>query len=161
MTMCERTATPLHCVKIKLGDLSECALLRGRQRNSRNHSRLNKLEARNIIFVGLGAMLAASRGLRCVYVGYHKEPEHAPFPDATSLARSVMSILLGVACRPRISLVAPFEKLTRQQILERGLKLNPNLPSETFTCYESESGRECGQCAHCQRKARMLKRCAV
>lgn len=158
MRMCERTGTPLHTVRIDLGDLSECALLRGRQRNARNHSRMNKLEARNIIFVGLAAMLAASRGLRCVYVGYHKEPDHAPFPDATADAREVMDILLSVACRPQISLVAPFEKLSREAILWRGLKLNPNLPAETFTCYESETDAECGQCAHCQRKARMLKR---
>jgi 7-cyano-7-deazaguanine synthase in queuosine biosynthesis len=103
-------------------------------------------------------MLAASLRLRCVYLGYHKEPKHAPFPDATSLARSRMDLLLRTACRPPIEVVAPFEQMTREEILTLGLILNPSLPSETFTCYESELDRECGQCAHCKRKARMLKK---
>ena len=155
--MCDRTGTKLHRVEIQLNDLSTCALLHGRKPNKKNSSRLNKLEARNVIFVGLAAMLAATNGLRCVYVGYHKEPIRAPFPDATPLARSMMSLLLGIACRPRIELVAPFEEKSRQEILALGLKLNPELHYQTFTCYEGELEAECGKCAHCKRKARMLK----
>jgi len=156
--LCYGLNVPVHRATIDLGDLSQCALLRGQRTNSKNASRKNKLEARNVVFVGLAAMLASSLGLPRVYVGFHQEPAAAPFPDATEDARWMMNELLNFICRPAVSLVAPFKDLSRQEILEAGLKLNPNLASDTFTCYESTTDAECGQCAHCQRKARMLKR---
>jgi queuosine biosynthesis protein QueC len=158
LLMCDRTGTPLHRAELDIHNLSSSALLRGSEANKKNLSRLNKLEARNVIFAGLAAMLSASLGFRAVYLGYHREPKAAPFPDATPIVRQAMSNLLTLACRPRIEVVAPFQSMTRLQILRLGLKLNPNLADETFTCYEGELDRECGQCAHCQRKQRMLKR---
>jgi 7-cyano-7-deazaguanine synthase len=158
---CDKYGAELRVVSMDLFDVTRGALLVGAEANTTNDPARNKIEARNVVLVGLGAMLAASLGRQAVYVGYHAEPEDAPFPDATEEARQKMHELLGTACRPPVGLFAPFAPYTREEILRAGLKLEPELADRSFTCYESPTLVECGMCAHCERKRRMLTECAV
>lgn len=155
--VCRRYGVPLHTVTIELAGVASSAILGGAAVNTANDPSLNKLEARNVVLVSLGAMLAANLGRQVVYVGYHVEPPDAPFPDATDAARAAMSAVMEVACRPPVRVVAPFSHLTREEILRAGLWVEPELAARTFTCYEGEGLEECGTCAHCLRKKEMLR----
>ena len=119
----------------------------------------NKLEGRNTILIGLALTYAASRGMDTVYVGFHKEPEDAPFPDATEKFLEKMYMVAQYGYNPPMAVLAPFWNKTRLEVFQTGKYLDDEFVRRSFTCYEGRIN-ECGQCTHCLTKKEMVAACA-
>lgn len=144
-------------VKCDLTQVGSAAILRD-QPMATEHT-ANKLEGRNTILIGLALTYAASRGMDTVYVGFHKEPEDAPFPDAAEGFLYLMCEVANIGYRPRMAVVAPFLHKTRLEVFKLGKTLDDEFVTRSRTCYEGRVG-ECGQCTHCQQKKEMVAACA-
>lgn len=117
----------------------------------------NRLECRNMVLLSYAASLVASHGGGKIYVAYHQEPAHAPFPDAGDDFRIMFNALLHFASNLLVVVEAPFRQLTRESIFYIGCQLDTDYLLHSFTCYESEGQGECGKCAHCIKKQSMLR----
>ena len=115
----------------------------------------NKLEGRNAIFAMLAATYAATIGSDEIYLGYHQEPEHAPFPDATVKAVEGMQICINSCYSSKIRVRAPFRYVPRQDLIKIGMRLDPDFLTKTHTCYTDIAGG-CGKCMHCIQKEVMI-----
>lgn len=116
----------------------------------------NVLEGRNLIFISMAAAWASTLGAEVVYVGFHSEPEGAPFPDATDEFRERVNAVLKAGMNHRVSVEAPFRTWTRDKIFHWALKNAPEA-LDAHTCYEDVVGG-CGKCSHCLLKAKILLR---
>lgn len=114
----------------------------------------NALEGRNLIFISLASAYASSVGARVLYLGFHAEPESAPFPDATEGFRLAVNTTLAAGMLNPITVEAPFSSWTRKEIFAWALKNAPEA-LEAHTCYEDVSGG-CGKCSHCLLKKELL-----
>lgn len=154
---CNKYGVPIKTLDVPINQIAESAILRGCAANLGNVAALNKLEGRNIIFLSLAATFACSIGAEKVFVGFHQEPYPPPFPDATIAALESFNALLKVSHDGKVRVTAPLAHMTRQQIVSLGGALDVDILNRSFTCYESQTLKECGECAHCRLKNEMLK----
>jgi 7-cyano-7-deazaguanine synthase in queuosine biosynthesis len=117
----------------------------------------NRLECRNLMLLSYAASLVASKGGGGIYVAYHAEPEHAPFPDAGDPFRKAFNKMLTQATDFPVEVLAPFRLLSREVVFDMGYRRDREYLQRSFTCYESAVETECGKCAHCLKKQSMLK----
>lgn len=110
------------------------------------------MDGRNMTLIAMGAMYAASNNIHEVYVGFHQEPPHHPFPDATEKGLAAMQMAVTVMCQAPIKLLAPFSNLSRFEIVKNAMAIDGKFLDETHTCYTNEYNG-CGKCAHCIQKA--------
>ena len=107
---------------------------------------------RNMIFISILAGIAASRGVREVYVGVHSG-DHAIYPDCRPQFISAMKPAVWRATGSSlkgVQLVTPFLYKDKGSILEEGLQLK--VPYElTRTCYKDQPVA-CGRCGSCQER---------
>lgn len=150
---CTKYDVSLKHTRVQLGDIASSSILLGADMGREQIE--NRLEGRNITLISLAATYASTIGADRVFVGFHKEPTEAPFPDATFTAYANMYIVLRTAYKPALFLEAPFIKKTRLEVFETGLLLDYEIATKTFTCYEGGI-EECGVCVHCQTKAAMV-----
>lgn len=151
---CKKYEVPVREMEVDLRSIASSSILKGHSTGVKQED--NKLEGRNIILIALAATWASKIGAEKVFVGFHKEPDNAPFPDATLQTYANMYIVLRTAYRPELFLEAPFTKKTRLEVFKAGLLLDEEIETKSFTCYE-EGEVECGVCTHCVTKAVMLK----
>lgn len=144
-------------VKCDLTQVGSSAILRDQPMATAHTD--NKLEGRNVILIGLALTYAASRGMDTVFVGFHSEPEAAPFPDATKKFLDYMDTVAQFGYSPPMQLLAPFFGHTRLEIFKLGKTLDDEFEKRSRTCYEGRIG-ECGQCTHCLQKKEMVAACA-
>ncbi len=154
--LCARYKVPLRIDRLDVPLHSSASILRETPRNDVNEKRRNRLELRNPLLVVAAGMFALAEGGDTIYLGFHAEPPGAPFPDATPLARRAMSAMLATCTLKPLRVEAPFERWSRQVIVEYGWKLDPRLITESMTCYEPVLLQECGECVHCKKKAAMV-----
>jgi 7-cyano-7-deazaguanine synthase len=74
-----------------------------------------------------------------------------PFQDATTTFFSSFQDMLREAVGERVQISRPFERLTKNQVLEMGRDLPLEL---TFSCLSPVGGRHCGQCNKCAERRR-------
>ena len=115
----------------------------------------NVVEGRNLLFIAHAAVLASKLGVANVAVGFHHEPEGAPFPDASRLFLSSVNHTMRAGMNHPVGIIAPFKYLTRKGIFKAALKIHADILTKAHTCYEAVSGG-CGKCAHCVTKAQLL-----
>lgn len=118
----------------------------------------NEVPARNVMFEVLAFSLAIKLGAHRIWIG--ADPPRAPFEgfrDSRQPAVDAFNALTAYAYgdqSPR--LYAPL--LSFQDTiyyLRYALVTLPSLLDIAFTCYESRTEVECGECNHCKRKARL------
>lgn len=114
----------------------------------------NVLEGRNLIFLSLAAAWASTLNAPHVYLGFHAEPEGAPFPDATPEFFNSANQVLAKGFVHNVQLKAPFQTWTRTQIF-KWAKDNAPEALNAHTCYEDVAGG-CGKCSHCVLKEKIL-----
>lgn len=146
---CDKLEVPVKVFNLPLGTIADSAILRNGKPGT------NKLEGRNVILTMAAATYAATIGAEELYLGYHKEPENAPFPDATEEAAKAMQTVLDVAYKHRIRLLAPFKHLSRTEIFRMGFALDEGIIDHTHTCYNAVEGG-CGNCVHCRQRMTMI-----
>lgn len=117
----------------------------------------NRLECRNLVLLSYAASLVTSKGGGTIYVAFHSEPAHAPFPDAGDPFRLAFNNMVRYATNFPVEVVAPFRLLSRERVFDMGYRRDRDYLTRSFTCYESTVETECGKCAHCLKKQSMLK----
>ena len=128
--------------------------------------------ARNSIFLAIGASFAEALEASEVWVGFNDAgpvnppdptttmgrlralagPDHTRYPDCSpefvTAFQGALAVgtLCGAQGRP-ISLMAPLVRMTKQAIVEEGVRLEAPL-GVTWSCYTAEN-RPCGDCSAC------------
>lgn len=118
----------------------------------------NEVPARNMVFLSLAFMYACKLGINTIWIG--SDPPRPPwqgFRDSRQPTFDAFNALTAYAYgdySPRV--YAPL--LAYQDTiyyLRHALVVMPDLLDVAFTCYESNGPKECGECNHCKRKARL------
>jgi 7-cyano-7-deazaguanine synthase len=104
---------------------------------------------RNMVMLALATSYAISIGADAVYYGAHSG-DHTIYPDCRPEFIRAMDNVMKLCDWRRIELRAPYQRLTKADILEVGFKLGVDY-STTWTCY---NGREksCGKCGSCNER---------
>lgn len=104
---------------------------------------------RNLIFAAVLAGLAESVGASTVLLGVHAGDHHI-YPDCRPTFVYSLNHTVQASTEGRVSVVAPFLKVTKTDILRHGLDLK--VPYHmTRTCY-TDDRVACGRCGSCQER---------
>jgi 7-cyano-7-deazaguanine synthase len=115
--------------------------------------------ARNTVFLALALGLAEVVGAADLFVGvnavdYSGYPDCRPEFIAAFEHLAALATKAGVEGTLRFRVHAPLIKLTKAEIIRRGLELGVDY-SLTHSCYDPDtSGRPCGRCDSCQLRLR-------
>ena len=115
---------------------------------------------RNGIFLSLASAAALSLGYEMVYFGAHADDAHNwAYPDCTPEFIGSMSAAAYIGTYSRVRLKAPFQHLTKAEIVRRGVELSVPFVL-TYSCYE---GRElhCGRCPTCLSRKEAFRQALV
>ena len=114
--------------------------------------------ARNTVFLALALGWAEVLDARDLFIGVNAV-DYSGYPDCRPEFIEAFERLANLATRAgtegsRIRIHAPLIRLTKAQIIQRGLSLGVDY-SLTVSCYQADaSGRACGRCDSCRlRKA--------
>jgi len=156
---CTKYDVPYKMVFVGIDKLATCSILRGSKVGL--NPKENILEGRNAIFLTMAVTYACTKNINEIIVGFHKEPENSQFEDAKQYFILEFNQLIKSYLRSpydwRVNVDCPFKNLTRQQIINKAYKLDPEILTKSFTCYEGYE-EECGVCVHCKLKIKMLRR---
>lgn len=106
------------------------------------------LPGRNVLLLSLGGLFCILKKIPAIWLGILKGN---PFHDARSGFLRQMEALLSESLGTPFRIAAPFQELTKAQVISRW----PNLSwGKTFSCLEPTQGKHCGRCQKCaERKA--------
>jgi len=109
--------------------------------------------ARNTVLLALGLSLAESIGSQDLYVGVN-EVDYSGYPDCRPEFLRAFEQVAAVGTRAGIEgdvfrVHAPLIRLTKAEIIVRGVELGVDL-ALTHSCYDPDrEGRACGRCDSC------------
>ena len=106
------------------------------------------LPGRNIILVSKAAVYCALHGVEAIALG---PLQNNPFPDASPRFFRTFSSAISLGLDRPIRILAPFSRLTKTQLLRRGMMLPLEL---TFSCIRPRKNRPCGACNKCAERIR-------
>jgi 7-cyano-7-deazaguanine synthase len=113
---------------------------------------------RNLVLLSVAAGMAAAQGIEVISYGAHAG-DHAIYPDCRPEFIQPLKAAIRKAHYTPIELHAPFESLTKTDILTVGL--NVKVPYElTWTCYEGGE-KPCGKCGSCVERAEAFEQCGA
>jgi len=110
--------------------------------------------ARNTIFLAYALAFAEVRGAQHIYIGvnavdYSGYPDCRPEYVAAFERMAALATRAGVEGRP-VRIHAPLMRLTKAELIRRGLELGVDY-GLTRSCYDpDEQGRACGRCDSCR-----------
>lgn len=106
------------------------------------------LPGRNALLVVKAAVWCALHGVRLIALA---PLMHNPFPDATDEFFADLQSALRRGLNALLTIVRPFGRLTKKEVLELGRDLPLEL---TFSCIQPVDGRHCGRCNKCAERRR-------
>ena len=106
---------------------------------------------RNGIMISVAAGLAASRGLREVWLGNHGG-DHFIYPDCRADFIDYMDGAVYCGTGDKVRLVSPFCDKTKADIVTLGARLGAPL-ALTYSCYKG-GPRHCGRCVQARPRSR-------
>jgi 7-cyano-7-deazaguanine synthase len=119
--------------------------------------------ARNTVFLSLALAWAESLGAFDLFVGvncvdYSGYPDCRPEYLASFEQMANLATRAGVSGEGRFQLHAPLLRLTKPEIIQRGLALGVNY-GLTHSCYDPDAlGRACGRCDSCRLRLMAFER---
>lgn len=113
---------------------------------------------RNGIMLSIAAGIAESRGYKYVMIANHGG-DHAIYPDCRSEFIEAMTKATQAGTYVDIEVMAPYTKLTKTEIVKRGLKLGIDY-SRTWSCYKG-GDEPCGKCGTCVEREEALREAGV
>lgn len=103
------------------------------------------LPGRNVLLAAKAAVWCRLRDIETLALGTLAAN---PFPDSTPEFFRDFESVLNRAMDGRLSIVRPYSRLTKTDVLRRGAGMN--LPLHlTFSCLDPVTGRHCGVCNKC------------
>jgi 7-cyano-7-deazaguanine synthase len=103
---------------------------------------------RNANLLAIATSLAEARRAEAIFIGV-QTGDYPGYPDCRpEFIEAFQRVVdLGTAAEPRITLMTPFVRMTKAEILRVGLRLG--VPYEhTWSCYQNNE-RACGVCSSC------------
>jgi 7-cyano-7-deazaguanine synthase len=111
------------------------------------------LPGRNLLLLSKAAVFCARHKIGTIAIG---SLGHNPFPDAIPRFFREFAEAAGSALNFPLKIIAPFRKLTKEQVIRRGTKLG--LPLHlTFSCIAPKRDRPCGRCNKCAERQRAFQ----
>ncbi len=101
------------------------------------------LPGRNIIFLSKAGCFAAVKDIPSIEIGVLRGN---PFKDSSKIFFKKMSELLSIGLSKEIEVLAPFQKLKKEDVILLGKKLPLEL---TFSCINPKGYEHCGECNKC------------
>ena len=122
--------------------------------------------ARNTIFLSFALGWAEVLGSEDIFVGVNAL-DYSGYPDCrpeyiTAYEKMAdLATKAGVEGKQRLKIHTPLIRMTKAQIIRRGLELGADY-SLTHSCYDpSEEGESCGQCDSCQLRLKGFREAGV
>lgn len=112
--------------------------------------KLTVVPNRNMILLSLAVAHAVSIGARTVFYGAHSG-DHAIYPDCRPEFLGKMNDVARIANYAPIQILAPFIDGDKETILRYGIEHGVDY-ADTWTCYDPQDGKACGQCGSCQER---------
>lgn len=106
------------------------------------------LPGRNIIFLSKAAVFAAMNDIPVIEIGVLKGN---PFSDSSTAFFAKLAEVLSVGLGRAIEVRAPFRRLKKEAVLEKGKRLPLDL---TFSCINPKGYDHCGDCNKCMERKR-------
>lgn len=109
--------------------------------------------ARNTIFLSIGLGFAEMLDATDIFIGAN-DVDYSGYPDCRPEYLQAFEKLANLATKAGIEgahykIHAPLLRLTKSEIIQRGIKLGVNY-AETLSCYRADAkGRACGKCDSC------------
>lgn len=114
---------------------------------SDHSNQTTEIEFRNGVFLAILASLAQQMGADKIYFGAHQDDSGTIYPDCSPEFISSMGKAIWLGTGQRVKLGAPFQDMTKADIVSKGIELN--VPYHlTYSCYEG-SDPACGECGTC------------
>ena len=112
---------------------------------------------RNANLLAIATSLAEARRADAIFIGV-QTADYPGYPDCRPEFIEAFQRLvdLGTAADPRITLMTPFVRMSKTEILRTGLALG--VPYElTWSCYQ-ENDRACGVCSSCRYRIEVFRK---
>ena len=101
------------------------------------------LPGRNVLFLTKAACYAAVNDIDIIEIGILKGN---PFKDSTKAFFNKMADMLAMALDKRIEILAPFQKMKKEDVMMLGKKLPLEM---SFSCVNPKGYDHCGECNKC------------
>lgn len=111
-----------------------------------DNMRVTIVPNRNMLLISVAGALADSIGAEGIAYAAHAG-DHAIYPDCRPEFVSAMTHALAVGTTQRVVLDAPFQNMSKADIVRRGHRLGVPF-GMTYSCYEGEEDH-CGKCGTC------------
>ena len=109
---------------------------------------------RNMIMISVAASLAIKNHIDHLWYAAHSG-DHEIYPDCRPEFIDRMKAVLEICDYHKIQFEAPFQNLSKSQIVKAGLSMNLDY-SKTWTCYEGKE-KPCSKCSACLERALSFK----
>jgi 7-cyano-7-deazaguanine synthase len=115
---------------------------------------------RNANLLAIATSLAEARRAEAVFIGV-QTGDYPGYPDCRpEFIKAFQRVVdLGTAADPRITLMTPFVRMTKAEILKVGLALGVPY-GETWSCYQNND-RACGVCSSCHYRREAFRAAGV
>ena len=116
---------------------------------------------RNGVLLAIGAAWAEKHGFDYVVTGAYSSPgEGYEYPDSTPEFLGSYAAIMQLGTEGRVRLLAPWQYLTKDQIVMRAIQLEVPLDL-TWTCYKPTRGNPCYECPACKKRLWALEEANV
>ena len=105
---------------------------------------------RNMVMISVAASLAIKNELDYLWYAAHSG-DHEIYPDCRPEFITKMAEVLSICDYHKINFEAPFQDLSKAEIIKVGLDMNLDY-SKAWTCYEGKE-KPCGKCSACLERA--------
>jgi len=115
---------------------------------------------RNANLLAIATSLAEARRAEAVFIGV-QTGDYPGYPDCRPefIEAFQRAVDLGTAADPGITLMTPFIRMTKAEILRVGLALGVPY-RETWSCYQNND-RACGVCSSCHYRREAFRACGI
>jgi 7-cyano-7-deazaguanine synthase len=113
------------------------------------------LPGRNVLLAAKAAVWCRLRGVEALAFG---TLAGNPFPDSTPAFFDGLQALLNLAMGGRLTILRPYETLTKVDVLRRGAGLPLHL---TLSCLDPVGNRHCGRCNKCAERQRAFRQAGL
>ena len=105
---------------------------------------------RNMIMISVAASLVIKNNIEYLWYAAHSG-DHEIYPDCRPEFIDKMTEVLEICDYHKIKFEAPFQNLSKSEIVATGLSMNLDY-SKTWTCYEGKE-KPCSKCSACLERA--------
>jgi 7-cyano-7-deazaguanine synthase len=150
---CAAIVRPLTTLHLPVGDLygQHWSITGRRVPGPRTADEAVYLPGRNLLLLSKAAIFCAQHRIGTIAIG---SLGHNPFPDATARFFRDFSRAAGEALAFRFRVTAPFRRLTKLQVIQRGHRWPLHL---SFSCLSPRRGIHCGRCNKCAERQRAFQ----